>query len=199
MKSVIAAFDFDKTITTRDTLLPFLFGLHSRRQNMLNALKLLPTAVRYQLGHLENHIAKERILTTFLPDYTLPYLIQQAETFAHRVIPQWVRPQALQRIYWHHAQGHRCILLSAGLEIYLQFWAAAFPFETVLATRLSVEQNQVTGKINGRNCFGQEKVNRLLAYAGPRENFTLYAYGDSRGDRELLAAADYPFYRHMPL
>jgi len=30
---------------------------------------------------------------------------------------------------------------------------------------------------------------------GSRDSYTLYAYGDSRGDKELLSAADFSFYK----
>jgi phosphatidylglycerophosphatase C len=54
---------------------------------------------------------------------------------------------------------------------------------------------RVTGRLAGANCYGPEKVRRLLALNPERESYTLFAYGDGRGDRELLAAADHPYYR----
>jgi phosphoserine phosphatase len=47
-----------------------------------------------------------------------------------------------------------------------------------------------------KNCYGQEKVNRLLEVEPDRKNYYLYAYGDSRGDREMLAFADFPTLVH---
>ncbi len=72
-------------------------------------------------------------------------------------------------------------------------------FDDVIATRLeSHEDGTVTGKLSGANCFGSEKVRRLEALLGAREGYSLYAYGDSRGDKELLSSADYPYYRQIP-
>lgn len=199
MTMTIAAFDFDCTITTRDTLLPFLYYINSKRTNIINSIKLLPTAVTYKIGLIENHFAKEAVLQRFLLRHTYDSLLVKAKEFATHRLPTYVQPKALQRIRWHQQQGHRCILISAGLEIYLSPWANALQFDDVIATQLAVtEQGFVSGKIAGKNCFGQEKVNRLLEIVGPKENFILYAYGDSRGDRELLALADHSFYRHMP-
>lgn len=193
----VAAFDFDKTMTYRDTLLPFLFHLVPFRHKILNAIKLIPTVVRYKTGYLENHHAKEKLLTAFLRNRSFQKLSEQAEMFSYISLSHFLRPEALKRLHWHQGKNHHCILVSAGLELYLKPWADTMGLE-VSATRLQVHNGRVNGKIDGKNCYGPEKVKRLLDRFGPKESFKLYAYGDSEGDRELLALADYPFYRTMP-
>ncbi len=196
-KKTVAAFDFDKTMTYRDTLLPFLFHLHPLHLKLTKALKLIPTVVKYKLGFLQNQEAKERLLKAFLRNRSYEKLQYQAHVFANLRLSHYLRPEALERLHWHHGKGHACILISAGLEVYLKPWATSLGLE-VSATRLKVNNGRITGKIDGKNCYGQEKVNRLLKRFGPKENFTLYAYGDSEGDKELLELADYPYYRKMP-
>ncbi|MCU1390542.1 MAG: Phosphoserine phosphatase, partial [Ilumatobacteraceae bacterium] len=48
-----------------------------------------------------------------------------------------------------------------------------------------------TGRMAGDNCRGPEKVRRLRAWLADHQltDAELWAYGDSNGDRELLAAA----------
>lgn len=197
MKTV-AAFDFDKTITFRDTLLPFLYSLKTPAQRIKSSIKLIPTFVAYQCKLLDNHAAKEQLLHTFLKNMEANAVKEAAAKFSIETLPTFVKEEALKRIRWHQSQNHTCVLVSAGLEIYLTPWARKMRFDAVLATKLHVENNKISGKIEGQNCFGPEKVNRLLAHAGPKKEFILYAYGDSRGDKELLALADYKFYRVMP-
>ncbi|MDX2163907.1 MAG: HAD family hydrolase [Gammaproteobacteria bacterium] len=193
----VAAFDFDKTMTRKDTLLPFLFHLYPLHRKLSKAIKLIPTVVQYKLGILENQEAKERLLKAFLRNRSHEKLLQEAHVFSNLRLAHYVRAEALKRLHWHQAKGHQCILISAGLEIYLKPWANSLGLE-VSATRLKVHNGRVTGKIDGKNCYGQEKVNRLMKRFGPKENFKLYAYGDSEGDRELLELADCPYYRKMP-
>lgn len=197
MKPVIAAFDFDGTITTKDMLLPFLCQLQTCPKNIVSSIKLMPILFAYKLKLMDNHTAKQKLLSQFIHDFSLTDLQNIAENFAKIKIPLYVRPEALARIRWHQAQKHQCILVSAGLEIYLKPWAESIGFDQIIATQLEVEDKKIHGNIKGQNCFGPEKVNRLLSLTGPRENFILYAYGDSRGDRELLAIADHGFYRRM--
>lgn len=198
-KKQIAAFDFDCTITTHDTLLPFLYFTAPFYKGFINSIKLLPIALGYKLGVIENHLAKEHLLKNFLRNKPLDWLQAQAEIFASDIIPSYLRLTAIERIRWHQQQGHYCVLVSAGLEIYLKPWAQTLGFDEVIATKLIVlPSGEISGQIEGQNCYGQEKVNRLITSLGSKDNFILYAYGDSRGDKELLALADFPYYRIMP-
>jgi HAD superfamily hydrolase (TIGR01490 family) len=197
MKPVIAAFDFDGTITTRDMLLPFLCQLHTRYENILYSIKLIPTLFAYKLKLINNQTAKQKLLSEFINNFSITDLTRIAENFAKTTIPVYIRPEALERIRWHQAQNHRCILISAGLEIYLKPWAETIGFTDIIATQIEFIAEKTQGKIKNQNCFGPEKVRRLLELVGPREHFILYAYGDSRGDQELLATADYSFYQRM--
>lgn len=195
----IAAFDFDGTITTHDSLLPFLRSVVGAKRFYLNLSKLIPIFIKYRLGIKSNHQAKQELLHLFLQQQSYAQLLALGESFAKQYIPQIIRPESLPRLRWHQSQNHRCILVSAGLGIYLQPWAKSVGFHDLICTQVIVDKNGITnGNIDGVNCFGPEKVKRLINLIGPKNQYTLYAYGDSRGDRELLELADYKYYRQMP-
>jgi HAD superfamily hydrolase (TIGR01490 family) len=198
-KPVVAAFDFDGTLTRRETLLPFLLHTLGAAAVARHALVLLPTLVGYALHLIRNDVAKERVFVRCLAGMHMDELQQEAERFAAYVLPGLLRHEAMQRLEWHKQQGHRCVVISASLELYVRLWAIKAGFDDVIATRLETQEDgRITGKLSGANCFGIEKVRRLEALLGAREGYTLYAYGDSRGDRELLSYADYPYYRIIP-
>ena len=198
-KPVIAVFDFDGTLTRRDTLLPFLRYLLGDAKVARHALVLSPTLLGYGLGLINNGVAKERVFMQCLSGMKIAALRQQGERFAETELPYMLRSEAMQRLAWHKQHGHRCIAISASLELYVQPWAQGAGFDEVIATQLEVQPDgRVTGKLAGVNCYGHEKVRRLEMLLGPRSGYSLYAYGDSRGDRELLSSADYAYYRHFP-
>lgn len=198
-KSVVAAFDFDGTLTRRDTLLPFLLHKLGAATVARHALVLSPTLAGYTLGLIANGVAKERVFVRCLAGMRMDELQQEGELFAAYVLPELLRHEAMQRLAWHKQQGHRCVVISASLELYVRPWALKVGFDDVIATRLETrEDGRITGKLSGANCFGIEKVRRLEALLGARSGYTLYAYGDSRGDKELLSAADYAYYRKIP-
>lgn len=198
-KPVVAAFDFDGTVTRSDTMFRFLLHVVGPAMFSRNLLALAPTLAGYGLGLVRNDIAKERAFTRFLGRTNIHGLQPKAEQFAAQKLPRLIRSEALRRIEWHKEQGHRCVLISASLDIYLQPWARQAGFDHVIASQLeTLGDGRITGNLLGANCFGAEKIRRLNNLMGDRDQYILYAYGDSRGDRELLAAADYAYYREMP-
>jgi len=199
VKQIVAAFDFDGTLTRRETLLPFLLYTLGAVKVTRHAILLSPTLAGYALGLTDNGAAKERVFVRCFGGMGEKELRQHGERFASYVLPGLLRDESMQRFVWHKQQGHRCVVISASLELYVQPWAKGAGFDDVLATLLETsEDGHITGGISGTNCFGIEKVNRLKALLGERKGYTLYAYGDSRGDRELLSFADYAYYRKFP-
>ncbi len=197
-RRVVAAFDFDGTITYRDTLGPFLWQLAGPLGVLVNGLLLLPVLLAYALRLMSNSAAKERVLRRFVGGMEVAALEAEAERFVRERLPALVRPEALARLAWHRRQGHRCIVISASMENYVAPWARAAGFDDVIATRMALTgDGRLSGRYDGANCYGFEKTRRLQALLGEGA-YELYAYGDSRGDRELLAMADHAYYRSMP-
>ncbi len=198
-KPVVAAFDFDGTLTRRDTLLPFLLHTLGTAAVARHALVLSPTLIGYGMKLIPNDVAKERVLARCLAGMEMETLRQQGAHFAESVLPGLLRDEAMQRLHWHRRQGHRCVVISASMDLYVQPWARKVGFDEVIATHLEATQDgRFSGRFSGGNCFGAEKVRRLEAVVGAKDGYTLYAYGDSRGDRELLALADHAYFRTMP-
>jgi HAD superfamily hydrolase (TIGR01490 family) len=193
---VVAAFDFDGTLTRHDTLFPFLLHTAGYYNFFIKIIYLSIYLAAYAAGLIRNDIAKIKVLRTFLNNMDMSILQKHAQSFAENKLPHLLRNEAMQRFEWHKQQGHRCVIVSASLELYLRPWAKQAGFNDVLGSHLEVlDDDRTSGNLNGENCFGPEKIKRLNALLGPREGYTLYAYGDSRGDKELLSAADYPFYK----
>lgn len=199
VRPVVAAFDFDGTITCRDTLRPFLLRLAGWDGLVRGAVPLLPTLLGYGLRLTPNDVAKERVLRRFLGGMDNEALHRAGARYAGEQLPAMVRPAALARLRWHQSQRHRCVVISASIEHYVAPWARSAGFDDVLATRLALDgDGRVTGSYDGANCYGAEKVRRLREVLGVCEDYEIYAYGDSLGDRELLALADHAYYRTMP-
>lgn len=193
----IAAFDFDGTLTYRDSLLSFLIFAVGPVRTILYLLLELPYLLGFCMGVISRQKVKEAVLTRFFLGESIEALKKKGESFAKNHLPSLVRPEGLERIIWHRNQGHRCILVSANLALYLEPWSKANGFDVCLATRLEVTSSgKVTGRLEGLNCRGEEKVCQLKKNIG-NERVILYAYGDSDGDRELLTFADYPYYRKL--
>ena len=86
------------------------------------------------------------------------------------------------------------LIVSASIDNWVQPF---FPHVKVLGTQIEVKDGRLTGRFLTKNCYGQEKVNRILALYPDRNTYHLIAYGDSRGDKELLAFADEAYYQAL--
>ncbi|MDH5784997.1 MAG: HAD-IB family hydrolase [Chromatiales bacterium] len=193
--NVVALFDFDGTVTTRDSLLPFLWHLLGPWKLMRYAFILSPLLIGYALRLIPNGVAKERLLGRMVGGMLLTRLQGEAQRFARDILPRLVRRSCAERIAWHQAQGHRVIIVSASLELYLRPWAVSQGIGDVLATRLAEVQGRAADHFDGVNCYGGEKAQRVQEYLGDLSKLEIYAYGDSRGDREMLSMADHAYYR----
>lgn len=197
-KPVVAAFDFDGTLTHGDSFLPFLRAVAGNLRYAQHMLSLSPVLLGYGLGLVQNNHAKARVLAKFFSGASVEQIQLVADDFATRQLPRFMRDNALARLRWHQQQGHRCVIVSASLECYLRPWASTVGITDLIGSQLAVQDHFYTGQLAGANCYGAEKTRRLNALLGEREHYTLYAYGDSKGDRELLALADYAYYQQIP-
>jgi len=195
VRRVVAAFDFDGTVTDRDTLVPFLVLAFGRKRVAAAFAALAFTGLGYLLRLVRIDAFKQRVLRRLVAGVPAERLRALGPAHA-RATARWMRPAALRRIAWHRAQGHELVLVSSTLDLYLAHVGAALGFDQVLCTRLEVEQDaagieRFTGRLEGSDCTGDEKLRRLRAWLGGTAAVELHAYGDSAGDRELLAAADH--------
>ena len=186
----LAAFDLDGTLTRRDTLMPFLARAIGRDRAYRAVLaSSLPLARAAVLGGAQRDVAKAAVLRRVLAGVPLAALAEAAESYADHVVARGLRPDVRARVDWHRAEGHELVLVSASPELYVTPIGRRLGFDEVLATRLEVDAAGVlTGRLLGANCRGPEKVARLRAWRGDAVVLA-YAYGDSSGDREMLALA----------
>jgi phosphatidylglycerophosphatase C len=189
---VVAAFDFDKTISTRDNVVPFLRAAVGRPRLTRALLAISPRLVAAALNEERRDAAKVALVRRTLTGYEAARLTDVATGFADDVIAHHLRPDVVERVEWHRSQGHELVIVSASFTSYLDPIAARLGFAAVLATELAVgDDGRLTGELVGPNVRGHEKVRRLDTWLGDRPVF-VWAYGDSSGDRELFARANQP-------
>lgn len=193
-RRVVAVFDFDGTISERDTLVPFLVLAFGRVRVGATFAALAGTGLGYLLRRVPIDEFKRRVLRRLVAGASAQRLRALGPVHARALVPR-LRPGALERIEWHRAQGHRLVLASSTLDLYLAHVGAQLGFDDVLCSRLESRDEAFSGELEGADCTGPEKLRRLTALLGDLRAHELHVYGDSGGDRELLAVAEHPHFR----
>ena len=188
------AFDFDGTLTIRDSFTEFLRWRAGPAGWALGLVKLAPAVAAYARDRDRGRI-KAASVREFLKGTPRADLEADAERFADRVWSRFMRPDALE--VWNDwgAKGAHRVIVTASPETTVAPFARRLGAEALLGTPLMFDLgDRVAGAFAGPNCRGQEKVRRLQAVYGDELRLTA-AYGDTSGDTEMLAIADAPGFR----
>jgi phosphatidylglycerophosphatase C len=195
-RPIVAAFDFDGTLTRGGSVLRFLVTVRGPVPVVLAVLGDLPRLVHAAIvGGTTSDDAKEALFMRLLAGLPAAELDRIGAEFADAHLRRRLRADTRDRLDWHRKQGHRVVVISASPECYVRPAAALLGADAALATRLAVGGNLLTGRYEGKNCRGAEKYARLMAWLRTQglasSEPVLWAYGNSRGDRRLLEAADH--------
>ncbi len=196
---LMIAFDFDGTITTKDTFALFLRYWAGTPRWIFNILKLLPIFIAYKLTFIDRDAVKKHVVRTFFKDADEIELKKRATQFAREVIPGLIRPKALAELKIKKKAPYTLYIVSASINHYLDVWAQDNGIEHVIATNLDVVNGRLTGALSGQNCWGPGKMAKIAAEMAETPYIIAEAYGDTRGDREMLHAAEVSFFKPFRL
>lgn len=194
----IAAFDLDGTLTEGGSVFRWLRAVGGTSRAFRAALaRTIPLSWGVLRSGSAADSAKESLLRGVLAGRPVDEVTAASKAFAHAHLASRGRPATLARLAWHLEQGHQVVLVSASPELYVSEIASTLGAHGYIGTRLAVDPlNRLTGGYLGQNCRGEEKLRRLhewMSTLGVSEDSEIYAYGNSRGDRRLLAGATHPF------
>jgi phosphatidylglycerophosphatase C len=185
----LVAFDFDGTLTSRDSFTTFLRWRFGARAYTAGMLALAPSAARYVLDRDRGRL-KAAAARRFLAGMPRAELEAWAQTFASEQGRALLRPDALRAWRRWQSEGARLVIVTASPETIVGPIARGLGADLLLGTRLAFDAaDRVTGEFEGANCRGPEKVRRLQAAFGDGVRLEA-AYGDTHGDKEMLALAE---------
>ena len=199
----IAAFDFDGTLTQRDTLLPFLRRGLGWPRFLGVLLASSPWLIAFAIRLIPNHAAKQKLLLVALKNKSTAEMDDWTRQWLANDFPGQLQPWAMARLAEHQQAGHCCVMVSASPDIYLKRVAQQMGFDALLCTEMVVVDGRLTGLMQTPNCHGEQKVERLQAWVAerfgePTDAVIQYAYGDTSGDKPMLKLAKHAFYRGKP-
>ena len=193
MMKTLYCFDFDGTLTNADTMFMFL-RFYQPEMFYFQFIKHLPLFLLYGLKILSATYVKKSLIRAMLGGATRNELKVKADEFFREKQVAICREKAVAFISKIDRKEADCYIVSASLDIWLKPFAGYLNMELV-ATEAKYENNLFTGDFSTPNCTGKEKVNRMKQAIEGKRYKQIIAFGDSDGDRELMAWADVAYYR----
>ncbi len=190
----LVAFDFDGTLTVRDSFIAFLAWRAGAAGFLLGMVRLSPHALAY-LVHRDRGRLKAAALAVFLKGLDKEALEASAAAFARAAASKLFRPDALAAWQGWKSQGAHRVIVTASPEILIAPFAKHLGAEGLIGTQIGFDgSGKVTGRLSSANCRADEKVKRLEAAFG-HDLILTAAYGDTSGDAQMLARAKAKGYR----
>lgn len=208
MRPTLAVFDFDGTLTSFDSSLPFIvFARGSARvarslmirapffaaDLAVAAVREAKTDQRVSVRGRWGQAAHERLIRADFRGMSRADFRELGRRFAEEALDPMIAPGALEQVAWHRSRGHECVLVTESIDCYTEPWGHCVGFRKVVATRIAFDsQGRVAGTFDGGPCWGHAKPVRLREVAGPLEDYNLVVYGNEPDDHALLSVADHP-------
>lgn len=193
----VAVFDFDGTITREDTLIAFIRFVKGSLGLYWGMFAHLPWLLLMKLRLCDNGKTKERVFGWFFSGMSIEQFNKLGQQFYEAQADNLLYADAVQAIKEHNQKGDKVVVVSASIENWILPFASALQADGLLGTQAEVQNGRLTGKFSTKNCYGREKVERLkqwLQENGIKDSYVI-AYGDSRGDKELLDFANEKHYK----
>lgn len=181
----VAFFDFDGTITFKDSFIEFIKYTFGTTLYLKCLLINAPFVILYFLGLYSNHQLKERFFGFFFKNSLETEIKAKGALFGTNQLSKICFPSAMRLIQWHQAQNHDIYILTASSSIWLDNWCKTNQL-TLIGTEFEAINGVYTGKIAGKNCHGQEKANRIADLLNEYNKNKTYGYGNEKADNFFL-------------
>jgi phosphatidylglycerophosphatase C len=188
----VAAFDFDGTLTYRDSFNAFLTFAAGPAKLGMTALARPGPFLNY-LKTRDRGALKSRFLYNVVGSIGQAELEVLIRAFVAATGMSLFRPDALER--WRSLDGMTRVIVTASPELLVAPFGAMIGADRVIGSRLKFSaEGRLLPELDGLNCRGEEKMRRLCAMFG--EDMVLdQAFGDTAGDAAMIAAAREGHYR----
>ncbi len=190
----LALFDFDGTITRSDSWMPFLKFAVPPLKLVVGQGLLLPVLVGYKLGAVPPTRARAAASMVAFRGERAATIRERGAEYASEALPGSLRSEALERVAWHRERGDHIVVVSASLDVYLAPWCRTHGVD-LICTELEERAGRLTGRLVGGDCTGAEKARRVKERYELARYESVYAYGDTIEDREMLECAHVKYYR----
>jgi len=188
----LALFDFDGTLTTKDSLGEFIKFAVGKPTYYFKLALFSPIFFLYKTKIMDNAYAKKLLFRLYFEGINEVDFKSMAQEYSQTKIYEIIRKDIYEKFLTHIENEDRVIIVSASMKCWLEEFASKHNVE-LLCTELAFEKSHFRGEFATNNCHGQEKLRRVKEILSLDDYEEIYTYGDSSGDDAILAIADHKF------
>lgn len=189
-----AFFDLDLTITEKDSFRCFLKKQYLYEPHNWRFVPYVTIwGILRKLRLVSLQAFKEKALV-FLKGKEKDFIRQVGKSFLETNLIDNLRDKALDRIKWHQERGDCIFIVTSCPDIYLDSLTEYLRCDGYEGTELAYADGKFTGRFEGKDCLGSEKVKRMNRVV---ENECLdlsasFAYSDHESDVPALELVGNP-------
>nr|WP_276521556.1 HAD family hydrolase [Shewanella sairae] len=188
----MALFDFDGTLTNKDMFTQFIFFSATPLRLLLGIIFMSPLYLLYKLGIIPARKLRPLVSFCAFAGRDKQTLDRIGYDYATKVIPRYLRPEMLQTLKQHQAEGTTTVLVSASLDLYLKPWCQKMGL-TLICSEMATQDGRFSGHYIAGDCSCEAKANKITQRFNLNDYNSIYAYGDTKEDLAMLALADRAF------
>ena len=185
---VLALFDFDGTLCKRDSFTGFIFYAHSHMRIVKRGVTILPWILAYYAKQYPAHLMRPKLYQALFKNIDADQVQKAAQHYVKTLVKH-LDSDLLKQLQQHQRLGHRVILVSASLDLYLQPLCQHLGIE-LICTQVEIQNNLLTGQYASQDCSNEQKAIRILECCNLSHYSHVYAYGNSDEDLAMLELAD---------
>ena len=191
MAKRIAVFDFDGTIYKGDSFIDFAIFCRGKSRLFFSIISNILSLIKWKTDIIDNGKAKENLFGSLFRNYDYKSFLNSADKFT-KIIESKLNNDTYTKLLNHLKSGDKVFIVTASPAEWILPWANKNNITMVIGTKLEINNEVLTGRFSSANCYGKEKLRRFLEQEPIRDEYELYCYGDSKGDKELMEISDYP-------
>ena len=190
MSRKLILFDFDGTITYRDTFPLFISFSRGKFKMLLGFIFNLGAVVSYFLDKKKGGELKRKILAWHFAGSDQLWLQKKGEEFIEYLFSNnGFRKEFMDVIADEKRNGNLVCIVSASIDVWIKPFARKMGIEYI-CTPLKFSNGKFTGEFLSPNCNNEEKRRRILDNYKLQDFEKIIAYGNSDADNEMFSLAD---------
>ena len=186
-------FDFDGTITDRDSFIIFTFFSVSFYRFLIYWLMI----IFYKIFHnYSNSKLKESFFEKNFKDMDVTSFDKLCVKFFKKYFTKIIKKSFLNYLS-NIKKLDNVVIVSASIKNYLQPWCMEMNLDLICTELEENFENKITGKFSTPNCNYDHKVNRIKSKYDLSHYDEIHVFGNSKGDFAMLELGTHKYYKYF--